>query len=74
MMSCGTGKMTKKKIAIFSAMGVGTAMVLYFAFATHNPALAAVATIPLTLELCLAMCAAIGGAMWFRNRFAKKKN
>ena len=74
MMSCGTGKMTKKKIAIFSGIGAGTAAVFYFAFATHNPTLAAIAPTFLTLGLCPAMCAAMGGAMWFSNKFAKKKN
>jgi len=74
MMSCGTGKMTKKKIAIFSGVGAGTATVFYFAFATHNPALAAVAPTFLTLGFCPVICAAMGGAMWFSNKFAKKKN
>ncbi|MDE1728097.1 MAG: hypothetical protein KGI02_03340 [Thaumarchaeota archaeon] len=73
MMSCGTGKMSKKKIAIFSAAGIGTATIFYFAFATHNPTLAAMAPTFLTLGLCPAMCAAMGGAMWFGNKFAKKK-
>jgi hypothetical protein len=74
MMSCGTGKMTKKKIAIFSGVGAGTAAVFYFAFATHNPAIATVSPIFLTLGLCPVICAAMGGAMWFSNKFAKKKN
>lgn len=74
MMSCGTGKMTRKKIAIFSGAGAITATVFYFAFATHNPALAAVAPMFLTLGLCPALCAGIGGAVWFRNRLIKKKN
>jgi len=73
MMSCGTGRMTKKKIAILAFIGTGTAVMFYFAFATNNPYLAAVTPIPLTLGLCLAMCAAMGGAMWFSNKFAKKK-
>lgn len=73
MMSCGTGKMSRKKIAIFSGAGIGTATVFYFAFATHNPTLAAMAPTFLTLGLCPAMCAVMGGAMWFGNKFAKKK-
>lgn len=72
MMSCGAGKMTKKKIAMLSGTGAGAAAVFYFAFATHNPTLAAVAPIFMTLGLCLAMGAAMGGAMWFGNKFKKK--
>lgn len=74
MMSCGTGRISKKKIAIFSGAGAGTAAVFYLAFATHNPALAAVAPTFLTLGLCPALCVGIGGAVWFRNRLVKKKN
>ena len=74
MMSCGTGRISKKKIAIFSSVGAGTTAIFYFAFATHNPVLAAVAPTFLTLGLCPAMCGAMGGAVWFSNKFAKKKN
>ena len=74
MMSCSSTKMTKKRIAVFSAIGAGTATILYVAFATHNPSLAALAPTFLTLALCPVMCAVIGGAMWFSNKFAKKKN
>ncbi|MDE1841655.1 MAG: DUF2933 domain-containing protein [Thaumarchaeota archaeon] len=74
MMSCGTGKISKKKIAIFSGAGAGAAVAFYLAFATHNSTIAAVAPTFLTLGLCPAMCAAMGGAMWFGNKFKKKKN
>lgn len=73
MMSCGTGKISKKKITIFAGAGTGTAAVFYLAFATHNPTIAAMAPTFLTLGLCPAMCAAMGGAMWFGNKFSKKK-
>lgn len=73
MMSCGTGKLSKKKIAIFSGIGMGTASVFYFAFATHNPTLATIAPAFLTLGLCPVMCAAMGGAMWFSNKRLNKK-
>ncbi|MDE1832329.1 MAG: hypothetical protein KGI02_08185 [Thaumarchaeota archaeon] len=74
MMSCGTGKISKRKVAIFSVAGAGATAIFYFAFTTHNPTLAAVAPTFLTLGLCPAMCATIGGAMWFSNKFVKKKN
>ena len=72
MMSCGTGRMTKKKIAIFSGMGIVATGLFYFAFATHNFTLAAVTPILLTPVLCLAMCAVMGGVIWFSNKFRKK--
>src|SRR5581483_6725494 len=72
-MSCDTGKMTKRKIAIISSAGAGIGIVSYFAFTTM-PALAAAIPAILTFAACPAMCAAMGGAMWLQKRRANKKN
>lgn len=75
-MSCSsTGKITKKKLAIFSAIGVGIGAATYFAFtATNNPAIAAVVPLLLVFAPCLGMCAVMGGIMWLKGRTSKKGN
>lgn len=72
-MSCDTGKITKRKIVILSSAGAGIGIASYFAFTTV-PALAAAIPAILTFAACPAMCAAMGGAMWFQKRRASKKN
>jgi len=76
-MSCGSGKITKKKIAIFSSIGIGIGITAlsYVAFTTtNNPVLAAAMPAVLGFAACPAMCVAMGGGMWFMNRLSKKKN
>lgn len=65
--------MTKRKIAIISSAGAGIAIVSYFAFTTM-PALAAAIPAILTFAACPAMCAAMGGTMWFQKRRSNKRN
>ena len=68
----GLGRMTRKKIVVLSSVGASIGVASY-AVLTLNP-LAGVAT-PLILAFvaCPAMCAAMGGAIWIRERMAKKK-
>jgi hypothetical protein len=74
-MSCESGKITKKKIAIFSSIDIGIAALTYIAFiTTNNPVLAAAMPAVLGFAACPAMCIAMGGAMWFMNRLSKNKN
>jgi len=76
-MSCGSGKITKKKIAIFSSIGIGigiTALSYIALTTTNNPILAATMPAVLGFAACPAMCVAMGGGMWFMNRLSKKKN
>ena len=74
-MSCESRKITKKKIAIFSSIGVGITVLTYIAFiTTNNPVLAAAMPAVLGFAACPAMCIAMGGAMWFMNRLSKNKN
>jgi hypothetical protein len=76
MASCNTGKIkTKKKIIIFSSIGLGIAAATYLAFTTtNNPAVAAAIPALLSISVCPAMCAAVGGGIWLKNRFSKNKN
>jgi hypothetical protein len=74
-MSCGSGKITKKKIAIFSSIGIGITALTYIAFTTtNNPVIAASMPAVLGFAACPVMCIAMGGGMWFMNRLSKKKN
>jgi uncharacterized protein HemX len=75
-MSCSTGRITKKKIAIFSSsIGVLIVVGTYFAFiTTNNPAVAAAVPALLSFAACPAMCVAVGGIMWLSTRFSRNKN
>jgi len=74
-MSCSTGRITKKKIAIFSSIGVLIVVGTYFAFVTtNNPAVAAAIPALLSFAACPAMCVVVGGIMWFSSRFSRNKN
>jgi hypothetical protein len=75
-MSCNTkGLSTSKKIMLFSSLGSAIAGVSYLTFATtSNPAVAATIPAILSFAACPVMCVAMGGAMWFVNRFSKNKN
>lgn len=72
-MACNTGKISKKKIALFSSIIVAMGATTYFIFsATNNPAIAATIPLILSFAACPAMCAGMGGIMWLMNR--KKKS
>lgn len=72
-MACNTGKITKKKIALFSSIAVAIGATTYFTFTTtNNPALAATIPLFLSFAACPAMCVGMGGIMWLMYR--KKKN
>jgi hypothetical protein len=74
-MSCNTGRITKKKIAIFSSIGVLIAVGTYFAFMTTNtPAVAAATPTLLSFAPCPAMCMAAGGVMWLSGHFTGNKS
>lgn len=68
----GLGRMNKKKIAVLSSVGAGIAVASYAAL-TLNPLAGVAAPLILAFVACPAMCAAMGGAMWIRERMAKKK-
>lgn len=69
-MSCNLGKTSiKKKVTIFSFVGLSIAIATYLAFmTTNNPAIASALPALLSLAACPLMCAVIGGIMWFSRR------
>lgn len=69
-MACDSGKMsTKKKIIMFSSMGLVIVTATYLVFTTtNNPAIAAALPALLSFATCPLMCAAVGGLMWFSHR------
>ena len=73
-MTCGSGgKITKKKIVVFSAVGSGIAVATYAAFTlTHNLAIATTLPALLSLAACPAMCVGMGGAFLLVSRFSGK--
>lgn len=74
-MSCNTGRLTKRKIIVLSLLGVGIAAGTYFAISTtNNPAVAAAVPALAAFAICPAMCAAMGGLIWFMNRSSKDKD
>jgi hypothetical protein len=75
-MACNTGKMsTKKKIAIFSSLGLAIATATYIVFTTtNNPAIAAALPTLIGFAACPLMCIAMGAAMWLSHRSSKNKN
>jgi hypothetical protein len=74
-MSCGSGKMsTKRKVTIFSSVGLAIAIATYLAFiTTNNPTITSAILALLSLAACPLMCAVIGGAMWF-SRYSSTSN
>ena len=57
------GRITKKKVVIFTLAGVGIAATSYYVLTTTNVA-AAAALVPLAgFAACPAMCAAMGGGI-----------
>jgi phosphate/sulfate permease len=71
-MSCSsTGKITKKKVIILAAIGIGIAAAMYFAFTSNNPAIAAVIPLLLIFAPCLGMCGVMGVVMWLKGRSSK---
>jgi len=69
-MSCDSEKMsTKKKIIMFSFVGLVIATATYLVFiTTNNPAIAAALPALVAFAACPLMCAAIGSLMWFSRR------
>lgn len=71
-MNCSsTGKITKKKIVIFAAIGIGIAAAVYFAFASNNPAISAIIPLLLAFAPCLGMCGVMGVVMWLKGRTSR---
>jgi hypothetical protein len=68
-MSCSPGKMsTKRKVTIFSSVGLA-AITSYLTFTTtNNPAISSALPVLLSLAACPLMCAVLGGIMWFSRR------
>jgi hypothetical protein len=65
---------TKKKIIVFSFLGLAIATAYLVLTATNNPATAAAIPVFLPFATCPLMCAAIGGLMWFSRRRHSKSN
>jgi len=63
----------RKRIAIIAGAGAGVAGIAYASLAA-SPISAAALPVVLAFAACPAMCAAMGGAMWLRKRFSKRKN
>lgn len=73
-MSCNNEKITKKKIIIFSLIGVAVVATTYFVYtATKSGAVFALPAV-LGLAACPLMCVAMGGIMWLGARFGLKKD
>lgn len=70
-MSCHTGKITKKQVAILSVLGAIAAGIGYISITTNNPALSAAVPAILAFALCPIMFAAMGGVVWFVSCFKK---
>ena len=66
------GSNKKRRIAIISGAGAGVAGIAYVSLIANPVAEAAIPAV-LALASCPAMCAAMGGAMWFRRQFFKKE-
>lgn len=75
-MSCDSGKMSrKKKIRMFSSMGLVIAVATYIVLTTtNNPAIAAALPVLLSFGACPLMCAAVGGLMWFSHCSSKSND
>ena len=72
-MSCGSGKLTRKKVILYSALGAGATGGTYLAFTiTNNPGLAAAIPLISAFAICPAMCAVMGGIMWIMSRSKNK--
>jgi hypothetical protein len=69
-MSCDLGKTsTRRKVTMFSFVGLAIAIATYLALiSTSNPAIASALPVLLSLAACPLMCAVIGGIMWFSRR------
>jgi hypothetical protein len=73
-MSCNNnGKFTKRKIIIFSLIGIAVAATTYFLFMATNSRAALALPAVLGLVACPLMCAAMGGIMWIGGRLNKNK-
>jgi phosphate/sulfate permease len=75
-MSCGSqgGKFTRKKIMMFSVVGVGIAAASYFALTSNNIQTVAASSALLGIMACPIMCGVMGGIMWMVHRINRKKN
>lgn len=74
-MSCGPRKLTRKRVILYSSLGVGVVGGTYLAFTTtNNPALAAAIPLISGFAICPAMCAVMGGIMWIMSRRSKNKD
>jgi flagellar basal body-associated protein FliL len=72
-MSCSNNKkFTKKKIIIFSLIGIAAAAITYFVFSATNSGAALALPAVLGLAACPLMCAAMGGIMWISARLGNK--
>jgi hypothetical protein len=68
----GGRRFSKKRIAILSTIGAGTADAAYLSV-TINPAIGATIPAVLAFAACPTTCAAMGGTMWLSRRFSNKK-
>jgi hypothetical protein len=60
---------TKRKVIIFSSVGLVIAFATYLAFTTTNdPTVATALPVLLSLAACPLMCAVMGGIVWFSCR------
>jgi hypothetical protein len=73
MSCCNNGKITKKKVMVFSLIGTGIIATSYITLTGTNIVGAVALPVVLAFAACPAMCAAIGGSMWIANRFKKGK-
>ena len=72
MSCCNTGKITKKKIIVFSVIGIAI-VATYFVFTATNSSAALALPAILGFAACPAMCVAMGGVMWIAARFGSNK-
>src|SRR6059036_348961 len=74
MSCCDNGRITRKKIIVFSSIGIAIVGASYFVFTSTNSGATLALTGLLGFAACPAMCATMGGAMWMASRLGSKKN
>jgi len=73
MSCCNNGKITRKKIILFSLVAGAIAVSSYFLIFTTNIATAASLPMLTGFVACPLMCVAMGGGMWLSSRLSRNK-
>src|SRR5213592_4127378 len=74
MSCCNNGKITRKKMIIFSLVAGAIGVSSYFLIFTTNIAAAASLPVLTGFVACPLMCAAMGGGIWLSSRLSRNKH